>query len=457
MPIRAIRLAAVAVSLFAAVPLLAGFAGTDLIVPAAGRVEGAGGTQFFTTVWITNSSAETAELELTFLASGAPEADPPRHMASLAPAETAVYENVGEALFDRKGVLGAVRVRSTKDVAVTSRVYSRELAGPERDSQGLSMFAVRAGFGVGNGESAFLQGIRQTADYRYNVFFVETNGKPVSGVMTIRTPAGVEIASAPIALGAWEQRLLSVSTIASGRTIPDATLHLRMTGGEGRAVAAGSLVANGSTDATAFEMSFSTSPLVGPAGPQGPPGPQGPAGPAGPQGARGPRGTTGPQGPEGPQGPAGIPAFQPTLVDAHGKTIGPLVPIGFPTAVALTIGDKTYVLRVGGQQLTGSATNPAGEWTADNLNYELENCEGNVSLGSVASNVLPRHAVVGLPGRTLYVSEDFATPVILTHRSRRLGFGPCQADVFTGPHLPLTSTGIDLDTLFTRPFTIVLP
>ena len=101
MPIRAIRLVATAWFLFVALPLFAGFAGADVIVPAAGRVEGAGGTQFFTTIWITNSSSESAEVELTFLASGSPEAEPPRHTASLAAGATAVYENVGEALFDR--------------------------------------------------------------------------------------------------------------------------------------------------------------------------------------------------------------------------------------------------------------------------------------------------------------------------------------------------------------------
>jgi hypothetical protein len=35
----------------------AGFGGTDLILPAVGRVNGVGGSRFYTTIWVTNPSA----------------------------------------------------------------------------------------------------------------------------------------------------------------------------------------------------------------------------------------------------------------------------------------------------------------------------------------------------------------------------------------------------------------
>src|SRR5438445_12884615 len=41
----------------------ASFADHELFIPAVGRVEGVGGAQFDTTVWITNPSSETAEIE----------------------------------------------------------------------------------------------------------------------------------------------------------------------------------------------------------------------------------------------------------------------------------------------------------------------------------------------------------------------------------------------------------
>jgi len=45
-------------------PLMAGFAGTDLILPAVGHINGVGGSHFYTTVWITNpSSTEQADFE----------------------------------------------------------------------------------------------------------------------------------------------------------------------------------------------------------------------------------------------------------------------------------------------------------------------------------------------------------------------------------------------------------
>lgn len=65
--------AAIALSvLWPSLPLFAGFGGTNLILPAVGRVDGIGGSHFYTTIWVTNPSAtDTAPVELSFLRSGA--------------------------------------------------------------------------------------------------------------------------------------------------------------------------------------------------------------------------------------------------------------------------------------------------------------------------------------------------------------------------------------------------
>ena len=42
------------------VPALAGFTGTDVLIPAVARIAGAGGAQFTSTVWVTNLSLSSA-------------------------------------------------------------------------------------------------------------------------------------------------------------------------------------------------------------------------------------------------------------------------------------------------------------------------------------------------------------------------------------------------------------
>ena len=449
------RMLRVALLLSVAVHVYAGFTGTELIVPAAGRIEGAGGAQFFTTIWITNPSSEIAEVELTFLPSGAPEAEH-LHEVSIAPRSTAVFENVGEELFGLKGTLGAIRVRATKDVLVTSRIYSRELHGSEAGSQGLSMAAIPTNLGIGNGESADLQGVRHNGPYRYNVVVVETTGKPVAATISITTPDGVAVTSFPVQLRGWEQRLLSISTfMAPGQRFDDGTAHIQVTGGEGKLVAVGSLVANGSTDASAFEMSLSTASLQGPAGPPGPPGPQGPVGPEGPRGPRGP------QGPAGPPGPPGPPAQQATVVDANGDVLGPVISVSdqsisntsFSVLVAVKVGLETYPIYVGSALNSASARN----WNVpDELFFQSADCSGTAYTHAMRPGLFPRTAIVSAE-HTLYVSGLFPTEQLVGYQSIQNSTGVCTVSGGSGQFIALTSTGIDLDTLFTPPFAVDWP
>ena len=69
-----IRSFAVAATLFGFIlggsPVVANFAGTDLILPAAGRVLGAGGTEFLTTGWVTNLNDHAVDIQFQFLQAG---------------------------------------------------------------------------------------------------------------------------------------------------------------------------------------------------------------------------------------------------------------------------------------------------------------------------------------------------------------------------------------------------
>jgi hypothetical protein len=121
--------------LFAAVPVAlltlitmrasAGFSGTDLILPATGKVIGAGGTEFVTTGWVTNLGDHPVDVQYQFLQAGQANTNPLTVSDTLDAGETKTYEDMTSSIFHLSQVLGAVRVRSSDPVLVSARIYSR--------------------------------------------------------------------------------------------------------------------------------------------------------------------------------------------------------------------------------------------------------------------------------------------------------------------------------------------
>ncbi len=353
-------------------PLFAGFADTDLILPAAGRVLGAGGSEFFTTGLVTNPNDHAVDVQFQFLQAGQANPAPLTVTDTLAAGQTKTYENLGETLFHRAGVLGAVRVRSSAPILVSARIYNQTPGVSLANTQGVSIAGVPVSFAIARGEQGVLQGVNQNNDFRYNFFLVEVSGGSASVQLSLRDAAGGEIVTKTYPLLPYEQMLVSMTDLAPGRTVEGAQMQATVTSDTGRVIFAGSLVANGSQDSSGFEMSFKSDLLTenslhvvslnglsgvlalkggqgvsiipsgstitidasgvigpqGPAGPSGADGPIGAMGPAGPAGANGATGATGPigptgatgapgpagatgaAGPQGPAGPQGIPGLQ---------------------------------------------------------------------------------------------------------------------------------------------------
>lgn len=431
------------VLLFAAVSLQAAFTAFDILVPAVGRVDGANGSRFFSTLWITNSSeTDPADVQIEFLAAGQSHAAPPRYNDRIPAGATRVYENVAETLFHIKDVIGAARVRASGRVLVSARVYNQPAGDSEAATQGLVFAGVPAQFGIGSGESATLQGVRQNAEYRYNIFFVETSGKAVAYEVALRDADGNAIVRSPQSLDAFGQRMLSISSLAPGATIADAVAQIRVTSGEGHLVAAGSLIANSSQDSSSFEMAFSTSSLIGAPGPQGPAGSPGPAGPMGPGG---------PQGPMGVQGPAG-PPNQLKLVDANGKGIGSVLGVEKSSTNPETA--RVVLVLNGGETIHLSATTTRFE-AFPKLDYPTNDCSGQAYSESSALQTFAARlgAVIGAGTQQhLYLAPSGAAPQTVAIKSYR-AHNTSQPCTLYGAPVSLTVVPVNFELNLTQAFT----
>ena len=219
--LRSVLLATSIIALMSPLPARSNFAGTDLILPAAGRVLGAGGTEFVTTAWVSNPTDHAVDVQFQFLQAGQANTSPITVTDTLNAGQTKSYPDAVNTLFHISGLLGAMRVRSSDQVLVSARIYSLAPGQTLADTTGVYFGAVPASFSIGNGEQASLQGVSQNGDFRYNFFLVETSGQPASIVVRLLDGSGSQIASKTYSLLPFEQVLVSTTDLAPGLTFSD--------------------------------------------------------------------------------------------------------------------------------------------------------------------------------------------------------------------------------------------
>ena len=366
-----VLLALVCVSALVGPELRAGFAGTDVFIPAVARADGEAGARFFSTLWVTNLSDTTADVTLELLLQGRANPSPAMRREAILPGVTRRIDDVVGAYFGYSGAGGAIRIRSDQAVFASSRTYSQPIGSDMKDVVGLFFTGIPATFAISLGEVSTLQGISNGPEesYRYNFGLVETSGQSATVVVTVRDGDG-NVVGSPVQflLGPNEARQVNAfSGFPVALHTNNGRLDVMVTSGRGRVISYGTLVAGnpenpGSNDSIGFEMSFrnvlfdcvsSINGLTGAvtiqgsdtatvtAGPEGitisgvrgAPGPQGDPGAQGPQGTQGPRGDTGPAGPQGPQGNPG-PAGDVGPQGPPGATgaVGPQGPAGLQGA-----------------------------------------------------------------------------------------------------------------------------
>lgn len=324
---------AVLASLAVAPSAHAGFASSDLYLASIGRVSGASGARFSTTVWITNlSSTQPASFGFFFLASGQANPNPASFADTLAPGETKMYEDVMLNKFGLTAALGAGHiVSSSGDVFVSSRIFNLSPGQDLGASTGLFFAGVPSIFALAPGETSTIQGVDQggSENFRYNFAMVETTGNPAAFQVSVLDNLGHLLGSKIYSLGGFEHLQANVADVVPNLSttnarlagtvlVPvDSTIGAAGANLSGSVIFAGAQIANESQDASGFEMLFPSGLAFGTSGPTGP---TGPTGPRGLQGPAGDKGNTGAQGIQGIPGTPGIPG-------ATGPT-GPTGPVG---------------------------------------------------------------------------------------------------------------------------------
>jgi hypothetical protein len=247
-------------------PLLAGFAGTDLFVPMAGRQAGVFPSNWNTTIWIYNPGADPATARVYLLVRNTSNPSPPFVDVPVAAGATTKLDNVVESLFHQQ-VFGALRVTcGTQKLVVTSRTFSKGATAGDNDSVGQDFAGVPASFAIGNGESTQVLGVYQTepttdSDFRFNFGFVETTGHSVGVTVTAFDETGQNLGSASMQVREFSQRQLAFKDYFPNLSTENVRLEVAVTSGTGKIIAYGSGIANASQDPTTFEMQYKDSLL----------------------------------------------------------------------------------------------------------------------------------------------------------------------------------------------------
>jgi CHRD domain len=189
-------------------------------VAVAGRVTGAQGQTFVTDLRVFNPSyTATANALVEFLPAGAggnATASASRAV-TIPPRGTAALDDVtGAAFLNSSGVVGALRVTSASQLAVTSRIYA-DFRSSNRGTLGQFVPAIARGGGLRRG---VLPQLAHSADlstgFRTNVGLFNPNPSPVTVRLELRDDAGTLFGQNTITLAAQSQQQFPITALIEG-------------------------------------------------------------------------------------------------------------------------------------------------------------------------------------------------------------------------------------------------
>jgi hypothetical protein len=187
-----------------AVPSLALNSGSDILVPAAGRV----GT-FITDLYVMNPGSTTVSVTVYWLERDQANTNPQSISFTLLPGESQVMEDIilNDFGFGSRG--GGFRVVATGDVVVNSRIYS--LVDGVTFGQGFEGIPAS----LATTSATDIVGLAKNSTFRSN-FYACAGANGATLTASLRDANGSEIAAKSYTLGAYQPMLVNVTDFSSG-------------------------------------------------------------------------------------------------------------------------------------------------------------------------------------------------------------------------------------------------
>jgi len=185
---------------------------------------------------------------------GQPNPKPFTTSVHLAAKQTRRFDPVGADLLGAPAAFGAIRIQAKTALLAHARLFSTLPGEPVARSVASSFNAIPEQFAAGTGDSAIVQGLAESADFRFKIYVVETTGQPLTFALSLLDANGRVLRTTHEYVSGHEQRSWDIAAPGA------AVVRVNGMNGNGRVIVAGAQIATGSQDATAYEMSFATAP-----------------------------------------------------------------------------------------------------------------------------------------------------------------------------------------------------
>lgn len=231
-------------SLVLAVRASGNYPGKDLWLPVAGHAAGSDGRIHATTLFITNTSEQPADVRMSLHASGEVGKEPNTVAVRIAPGATHVHD-AADRLATARRPIGALRISSSQPVVADAWLYNRPAA--QTGTTGSVISAIPAEFAIGSGESAVMHA--STGGARFKLYVAETRGFPLYFSVIGRDADGRRTSVHRFFVDRHDQRSWEIQ----GSFV---ALHVTGVNGSGKIIFAGSRIDQATQDTSFFAMTL---------------------------------------------------------------------------------------------------------------------------------------------------------------------------------------------------------
>ncbi len=224
-----------------AMPGVALHPGTTVIVPAAARGAGAGGSLWATALYVLNPGADAVDVTFAWLVRDQANPAPQTATRTVGAGSTLVLEDAVLDLFGVEAGGGAVLVAAPAPVVVNAGIFNR--AGGQEFGQGFE--GIPVAHAIGAGQTTHAVGTANNSAYRTNFFAVDATGSGAGLVVDVLGVDGQSLGSRSYTLGGHQPLLKGVAEVVA--TPVDAGV-IRFTVQSGKVLVGSSRVNQGTGD-----------------------------------------------------------------------------------------------------------------------------------------------------------------------------------------------------------------